>query len=118
MRGIRRIQRSAGLRSMKVGIRRVRLPGVTAAAWVGGALLLGSYFSYAALQGDSGIFRRIQIIDQATELQKELDRLNTEIGKMRNLTLRLSDDYLDLDLLDERARKVLGYIRTDEIIIN
>ena len=87
-------------------------------AWVGFALLLACYFSYAALQGDSGIFRRIQVNDQAIELQKELDRLNSEIAKMENLTLRLSDSYLDLDLLDERARKVLGYIRADEIIIN
>ncbi len=27
---------------------------------------------------------------------------------MQNLTRRLSDDYLDLDLLDERAREVLA----------
>ena len=36
---------------------------------------------------------------------------------MRNLTRRLSDDYLDLDLLDERARDVLGLVRADELII-
>jgi cell division protein FtsB len=36
---------------------------------------------------------------------------------MQNLTLRLSDDYLDLDLLDEQARDVLGYLRADEIVI-
>jgi cell division protein FtsB len=29
----------------------------------------------------------------------------------------MSDDYLDLDLLDERARKVLGMVRPDEIVI-
>jgi cell division protein FtsB len=36
---------------------------------------------------------------------------------MENLTRRLSDQYLDLDLLDERARNVLGYIRSDEIVV-
>jgi cell division protein FtsB len=36
---------------------------------------------------------------------------------MRNLTLRLSDTFLDLDLLDEQARDVLGYLRADEIVI-
>ena len=36
---------------------------------------------------------------------------------MENLTRRLSDSYLDLDLLDERARDVLGYVRADEIVI-
>jgi len=37
---------------------------------------------------------------------------------MENKTRRLSDNFLDLDLLDERARKVLGMARADEIIIN
>jgi cell division protein FtsB len=36
---------------------------------------------------------------------------------MENLTLRLSDGFLDLDLLDEQARDVLGLIRSDEIVI-
>ena len=36
---------------------------------------------------------------------------------IENLTRRLSDDYLDLDLLDERARDVLGLLRADEIVI-
>jgi cell division protein FtsB len=29
----------------------------------------------------------------------------------------LSDDFLDLDLLDERARSILGMLRSDEIVI-
>ena len=36
---------------------------------------------------------------------------------MNNLTRRLSDEYLDIDLLDERVRDVLGYLRADEIVI-
>ena len=36
---------------------------------------------------------------------------------MSNLTHRLSDDYLDIDLLDQQARDVLGYMRADEIVI-
>ena len=31
---------------------------------------------------------------------------------------RLSDDYLDLDLLDQQARDVLGLVRSDEIVVN
>ena len=31
--------------------------------------------------------------------------------------LRMSDEYLDLDLLDEQARDILGQIRSDEVII-
>jgi cell division protein FtsB len=36
---------------------------------------------------------------------------------MENLTRRLSDRFLDLDLLDEQSRRILGVIRPDEIVI-
>jgi cell division protein FtsB len=37
---------------------------------------------------------------------------------LRDRTRRMSDDYLDLDLLDERARSVLGLVRADEVVID
>ncbi|MCY3879551.1 MAG: septum formation initiator family protein [Rhodobacteraceae bacterium] len=81
-------------------------------------LLLGGYFAFAALQGEYGIFRRIQIDDEAVELRRQLEALNAEVAEMQNKTLRMSDDYLDFDLLDERARTVLRYIRMDEIALH
>ena len=51
-------------------------------------------------------------------LRAERDKLSaTELAEMQNLTHRLSDDYLDLDLLDQQTRDVLGYMRSDEIAI-
>lgn len=81
------------------------------------AALLGLYFAFAAVQGPSGILRRVQLSAETEALQAERDTLQAEVDKMRNLTRRLSDDYLDLDLLDERARDVLGMVRADEILI-
>ena len=78
---------------------------------------LALYFAYAAVQGPSGILRRIQIEAETAELVAERDALREEVAQMQNLTRRLSDEYLDLDLLDERARDVLGLIRADEIMI-
>lgn len=78
---------------------------------------LGSYFVFAAVQGDYGVFRRVQIRAEAQALTDERDRLARELAAMQNLTHRLSDDYLDIDLLDEQARNVLGYVRADEIVI-
>ena len=40
-----------------------------------------------------------------------------DVARMENLTRRLSDDFLDLDLLDQQARDVLGLLRSDEIVI-
>jgi cell division protein FtsB len=78
---------------------------------------LGLYFTFAAVQGEYGMFARIAINAEAAELMSERDRLVAELAEIRNLTRRLSDDYLDLDLLDQQTRDVLGYMRADEIAI-
>ena len=81
------------------------------------ALVLCGYFAFAAIQGSYGIFRRVQIEAEIETLAAERDALRAEVEKMANLTHRMSDSYLDLDLLDERARDVLGTLRSDEIVI-
>jgi cell division protein FtsB len=81
------------------------------------AFTLGAYFTFAAVQGDYGLFRRVEITAEADTLTVERDRLAAELAEMTNLTRRLSDAYLDLDLLDQQARDILGYVRSDEIII-
>ncbi|MDQ2067680.1 septum formation initiator family protein [Xinfangfangia sp. CPCC 101601] len=81
------------------------------------AFALGTYFTFAAVQGDYGVFRRVEISAEADNLRAERDRLQADLAEVQNLTRRLSDEYLDLDLLDQQAREVLGYMRTDEIVI-
>ncbi|TCS63818.1 cell division protein FtsB [Primorskyibacter sedentarius] len=81
------------------------------------AFSLGIYFTFAAVQGDYGLFRRAEINVEAQHLAEELAELEAEVARMQNLTRRLSDDFLDLDLLDEQARDVLGLIRADEIVV-
>ena len=81
------------------------------------AVALGLYFAFAAVQGPSGILRRIQVEAETLELAAQRDRLKAEVQEMQNLTRRMSDEYLDLDLLDERAREMLGLIRADEVIL-
>ncbi|MDW3221773.1 MAG: septum formation initiator family protein [Paracoccaceae bacterium] len=81
------------------------------------AMGLGTYFTFAAVQGDFGLFRRAEIVAEADALRDHLDQVKTDVARMDNLTRRLSDGFLDLDLLDEQARSVLGMIRADEIVI-
>ncbi len=82
-----------------------------------GLILAGLYFTFASVQGDYGLFRRVRIDAEAEALRAERDALAEEIAELRNKTHRLSDDYLDLDLLDEQARNVLGLVRGDEVVL-
>lgn len=92
-------------------------PGLTPLLVCTLLFFLGSYFTFAAVQGDYGIFRRVQIEAENESLRAERDALNVKVEDMRNKTRRLSDNYLDIDLLDIQARTVLGMMRADEIIL-
>ncbi|MFT4743367.1 MAG: cell division protein FtsB [Yoonia sp.] len=82
-----------------------------------GAILLGLYFTFAAVQGDYGVFRHSEVLAEKRRLNAELILVQQDVAAMENLTHRLSDNYLDLDLLDQQSRDVLGLIRADEIVI-
>ena len=92
-------------------------PALGTVLYFGGCLLLGLYFTFAAVQGDYGVFRRSAVEAEARDLRVELAMLEAEVERMENLARRLSDEFLDLDLLDQQARDVLGMIRADEIVI-
>lgn len=94
-----------------------RSGGLGGLVYLAFVFVFGIYFTFAAVQGDYGMFARVAINAETAALTQERDRLQAELDEMENLTRRLSDSYLDLDLLDERARDVLGYMRTDEIAI-
>ncbi|MBF9036079.1 septum formation initiator family protein [Rhodobacterales bacterium HKCCE2091] len=80
-------------------------------------ILIGAQFTFAAVQGNHGLFRRLQVEAERDALAAELDALRAEVAEMEVLTRRLSDDFLDLDLLDEEARRVLGLMRPDEVVL-
>lgn len=92
-------------------------PAVGPILFFGIAFSLAVYFTFAAVQGDYGLFRRAEILAETQMLEQELAAMQADVARMENLTKRLSDDYLDLDLLDQQARSVLGMIRTDEMVI-
>ena len=81
------------------------------------AFALSGYFTFAAVQGDFGLLKRAEIEADERDLRLQLAQLEEQVAKMENLTLRLSDTYLDLDLLDQQARDILCLLRADEIVI-
>ena len=82
-------------------------------------LLIGviAIFAHSGLQGSHGLaaFRDASVEER--RLKAELAIVQAERAAIENKVRRLSDRYLDLDLLDERARAVLGLVRPEEIVI-
>ena len=74
-------------------------------------------FAHSGLQGENGLLalRQAQVIERT--LERDLVLVRAERTRLENLTRRLSEDSLDPELLDERARALLGYIRPDELVI-
>jgi len=97
--------------------KKTRKMGLSTALFFAVVLALTGYFVFAAIQGDYGHLRRIQVEAEERRLTEQLRGLQTQRAEIENKAYRLSDEYLDLDLLDERARKVLGMARVDDVII-
>ena len=85
--------------------------------FAGVAVELICYLAFAALQGEHGLFSLLRVEADESRLQQQLSDLQAERAGIENETERLSSDRLDLDLVDEQARKVLGLARPDEIIV-
>ncbi len=75
------------------------------------------YFGYHAVEGQRGLLAWGKLTKQVAEAEAELDVLRRERLVLERRVSLLSPDGLDLDLLEERARHVLGYARPDEVII-
>ena len=74
-------------------------------------------FGHSALQGERGLVALHQAEALERELTAELAAIGEERRALANLVGRLGEDNLDLDLLDERARAMLGLVRREELII-
>ncbi len=90
---------------------------VVVALHVTALVVMGGYFGFAAVQGDYGLFNRIQIEAENVTLRSKRDALQQELAQYQNRTRRLSEDYLDIELLDQQARQVLGLMHPSEIVI-
>ena len=79
-------------------------------------ILTTVYFSITALYGEYGLFILFKKQIEEEHLLEYNSKLGMELKEWENLTKRISSDYLDLDLLDEQARKILRVARSDEAI--
>ena len=74
-------------------------------------------FGHSGLQGEHGLaaLHEAEVVER--DLSAELAEIRDDRRAWKNLSRRLGESYLDLDLLDERARAILGYVRREELVI-
>ncbi|MEE8294677.1 MAG: septum formation initiator family protein [Sphingomonadales bacterium] len=84
-----------------------------------GALILVTviYFGYHTLEGDHGLFKLQEVEAQMAEVEAKAAVLQARKKDLSRKVSSLRKDNLDLDLLDERARAVLGFQEPGEIVI-
>ena len=75
------------------------------------------YLVYFFINGQRGLLKYFYLTKQAEEYNNTLANLKAENNYYIDRTKRLQPNTIDLDYLDEQARKKLGLIDKNEIVI-
>ena len=81
-----------------------------AAAFIG-------YFGVNAYTGNRGLRAQIDLDQQMTAMQEELRQVKAERAVWERRVALLRSDRLDPDMLDERARALLGYVDPRDLML-
>ena len=75
------------------------------------------YFIFYALFGDKGVVKYFQLKKELQNKELIEESLENKMEDKQNMVKGMSGESLDLDLLDEEARRNLGYAGKQEIVI-
>lgn len=79
-------------------------------------VLIMFYIAFHAVSGERGVFALLKETQRLDELQTELTRVQSKRMALEHKVRLLSNESLDLDLLDEQVRKVLGLANKGEVL--
>ena len=96
-------------RRRRLPLRRAILPLVT--------IGVCAYFAHHATTGPNGWDARVQRLVERQRLQDEVARLTATRERMARRAALLDGSVIERDVLDERARALLGLSREDEIVV-
>ena len=96
--------------------RRARRILVQLALYCVSALLVG-YFVHHAHNGSRGLEAKRQLKIQAFALSKEVEDLKNQRAEWERRIALLRSDQIDRDLLEERARALLGRVHRNDLVI-
>lgn len=81
------------------------------------ATLLMAYFVYHAVEGDRGLRAWQRLDGEIAQASDVLTDIATERQALESKVARLNPNSLDTDMLEERARLVLGYVPANSVVI-
>ena len=80
-------------------------------------LFLILYFVYYGFNGPNGLINFIEVKSQMKSKSIHLESLQKEKNELKVKNAGLYRDSIDLDLLEEQAKKILGYANLNETVI-
>ncbi len=97
----------------------VKLNKITKPLFVGYCIVFSVifYFLFFIFFGDKGLIEYFSLKSQIANREATKQELLSKMQAKKNMVDGISLDSLDLDLLDEQSRKVLGYVGKDELVI-
>lgn len=75
------------------------------------------YLAFHAISGDRGLVALFKETRRLEQLTAELEATRNNRVALQQKVDRMSNSSLDLDMLDERARTVIGYAGKNEVVI-
>ena len=75
------------------------------------------YFCYHGISGEKGLLSMLKLKSKVEKAESELKTISHEKAQLQKKVSLLYENSLDLDLLDEQARRSLGYSKKDEVVI-
>jgi len=75
------------------------------------------YFAYHLMHGDRGYFAWKGVEEKLKTSETQYEQVHEQRQALENRVKMLRPDSIDLDLLDERARAVLGFMKPTEVVV-
>ncbi len=75
------------------------------------------YFGYHMVEGDRGLKAYARLSAEITRAQGALGTVGEERQRLERRVTLLRSSSLDLDMLDEQARRVLGVIGPNDVVV-
>ena len=82
---------------------------------IGAATLF--YFGYHSIQGDKGLLSYLRLKQEVRKAEISLSEIRGQRETLENRVRLLQPGSLDLDMLEEQARRVLNLAHPDDLVV-